>query len=44
MNRAEERQKKRKQEQDLKIKELESKGFAISRQEYRKKRNTANKK
>ncbi|MBZ9623767.1 transposase family protein [Clostridium sp. FP2] len=44
MNRTEERHKKRKQEQDLKIKELESKGFTISRQEYRKKRNIANKK
>ena len=44
MNRAEKRQEERELEKELKRKELESKGFVISRQEYRKKRNIANKK
>lgn len=44
MSRAEERQKKREQEKQIKNKELEAKGIIISRQEYRKKKNIANKK
>lgn len=44
MNRTGKRQKEREYEKELKRKELESKGFTISRLEYRKKRNIANKK
>jgi len=44
MNRAKERQRKREQEKEIKKKELEAKGFTISKQEYRKKKNIANKK
>ncbi|MGH4140050.1 hypothetical protein [Clostridium sp.] len=39
MSRAEERQKKREQEKEIKNKELEAKGIIISRQDYRKKKN-----
>jgi hypothetical protein len=44
MSRAEQRQKKREQEKEVKNKELEAKGIIISRQDYRKKKNIANKK
>lgn len=44
MTRTEKRQEKRAQEQELKRKALEAKGFTLSRQEYREKRNLANRK
>jgi len=44
MNRTEKRQEKRDQKKELKRKELQSKGFIVSKQEYGKKRNIANKK
>jgi hypothetical protein len=44
MNRTERRQEKREQKEEIKKKELESKGFIISKLEYRTKRNIANKK
>ncbi len=44
MNRTEKRQEKRELKKEIKRKELESKGFIVSREEYRKKRNISNKK
>jgi len=44
MNRAEKRQEKREYEKQLKMKQLEAKGFTIVKQEYGKKRNIANRK
>lgn len=44
MNRVEKRQENREQEEQLKTKRLEAKGFTIVKQEYLKKKNIANKK
>ena len=44
MTRAEKRQKKRAEEEALKTKKLEAKGFTVSREEYHKKRTIANRK
>jgi hypothetical protein len=44
MTRAEKRQEQRAQEQELKLKGLESQGFKVSREKYGEKRNIANRK